>query len=178
MYLRLLLVALLLSSAPLHARDYRAGKLFLEQPMARATRPGQPSGAVYVNIENRGDTADRLLGASSPVAGKTEIHTMTMDGNVMRMREIGEIAIDSGATISMRPGAGHHIMLLKLKKPLKTGESFPLTLRFEKAGKVEVSVEISDQIGDAHRHGQEAGGAGHHHGTNGHDHGHGHGHTN
>ncbi|RJG03552.1 copper chaperone PCu(A)C [Noviherbaspirillum sedimenti] len=161
MYLRFILAALIVVTAPLHARDYQAGKLFIEQPTARPTRPGQPGAAAYINIENRGSTADRLVGASSPVAGTTEIHVMTMNGNVMKMREVGEIAIDSGATVVMRPGEGYHIMLLNLKKPLKAGERFPLTLRFEKAGKVKVSVEISDQISGVNPHGNVAGGTGH-----------------
>lgn len=173
MYLRLALAALLVVSAPLHARDFNVGKLFIEQPAARPTRPGQPGGAAYVSIENRGSAADRLVGASSPVAGKTEIHTMSMQDNVMRMREVDAITIDPGTRIVMRPGEGYHLMLLNLKKPLKAGEQFPLTLRFAKAGKVEVTVEVSDQIGGARQHGHDAG-AGHHQGG-GHEHGHGHG---
>lgn len=170
MPLRLALAVLLVVTAPLHARDFSVDKLFIEQPEARPTRPGQPGGAAYVSIENRGSAADRLVGASAPVAGKTEIHTMSMDGNVMRMREVDAIAIDPGARIVMRPGAGYHIMLLNLKKPLTAGEQFPLTLRFAKAGKVVVSVEVSDQIGGARQHGHDDG-AGHHQGI-----GHGHGH--
>jgi hypothetical protein len=155
MRLRLLLAILLAVSAPLHARDYQAGKLHLEQPVARPTRPGQPGGAAYITIENRGNAPDRLIGASTPVAGKTEIHTMTMEGSVMRMREVGAIAIAPGTTVVMQPGDGYHIMLLDLKKPLKAGEQFPLTLDFEKAGKVRVAVEVSDKIGgpQQQRHG-------------------------
>ncbi len=165
MHLRLALAALLTLAAPLHARDYQAGQLHIEEPTARPTRPGQPGGAAYVSIDNRGKEADRLVGASSPVAGKTEIHTMKMEGNVMRMREVGEIAIAPGSTVVMQPGDGYHIMLLKLKKPLNAGDEFPLTLNFEKAGKVEVTVTVSDRIGGghnaagmkSHRHGGPAG---------------------
>lgn len=165
MYLRLVLAALVVASAPLHARDFSAGKLAIEQPTARPTRPGQPGGAAYVSIENRGSASDRLVGASSPVAGKTELHTMSMHDNVMRMREVEAIAIAPGARVVMRPGAGYHIMLLNLKKPLKAGEQFPLTLRFEKAGKVEITVEVSEQVGGgAHGHDDGAG----HHGGSGH----------
>lgn len=166
MYLRLVFSALLVVAAPLSARDFSAGKLSIEQPTARPTRPGQPGGAAYVNIENRGSTPDRLVGASSPVAGKTEIHTMSMEDNVMRMREVDAIAIDAGAKIVMRPGAGYHLMLLNLKKPLKAGEQFPLTLRFAKAGEVPVTVEVSDQIGESRPHGHDSG-TGHHHGGHG-----------
>lgn len=169
MYLRLVLAALLVVTVPLHARDFQVGKLSIEQPTARPTRPGQPGGAAYVSIENRGNSMDRLIGASSPVAGKTEIHTMSMDNNVMRMREVDAIAIAPGATIMMRPGEGYHFMLLNLKKPLKAGEQFPLTLRFAQAGKVTITVEVSDQIGGTYQHGHDNGAAPHH------DAGHGHG---
>lgn len=149
---RLALVALLALAAPLHAADYQLGKLRLEQPAARPTRQGQPSGAAYVAIENRGDSADRLIAAHTPVAGKTEIHTMQMEGNIMRMREIGAIDIPAGSTVRMRPGEGYHLMLMELKQSLKKGESFPLTLQFEKAGKIDVSVEVTDQLGGGHGH--------------------------
>ncbi|WP_132258748.1 copper chaperone PCu(A)C [Paucimonas lemoignei] len=156
MQLRFLFAALLVIGTPLQARDYQAGKLHLEQPVARPTRPGQPGAATYVTIENRGNTADRLVSASTPMAGKTEIHTMTMDGGVMRMREAGEILIAPGTSIVMQPGDGYHIMLMNLKQPLKTGEEFPLTLNFEKAGKVKVSVEVTDKIGNMQQQGHPA----------------------
>lgn len=158
MPLRFILAFLLAVTAPLHARDYQAGKLHLEQPTARPTRPGQPAAAAYVTIENRGNAPDRLISASTAVAGKTEIHTMTMEGGVMKMREAGEIMIAPGTTVVMQPGDGYHIMLLGLKKPLKTGEQFPLILHFEKAGKVKVAVEVSDKIGGGPPRGHQGGG--------------------
>lgn len=156
MQLRFLFAALLVLAAPLHARDYQAGKLHLEQPVARSTKPGQPGAAAYVTIENRGTTGDRLVGASTPVAGKTEIHTMTMENGVMKMREAGEILIAPGTSIVMQPGDGYHIMLMNLKQPLKSGEQFPLTLNFEKAGQVKVAVEVRDTVGSAQQ-GHQAG---------------------
>lgn len=157
MHLRFLLTALLVIAAPIQARDYQVGKLHLEQPVARPTRPGQPGAAAYVTIENRGTTRDRLIGASTPVAGTAEIHTMTMENGVMKMREAGEILIAPGTSIVMQPGDGYHIMLMNLKQPLKTGEQFPLTLNFEKAGKVKVSVEVTDQVGSMQQQGHQAG---------------------
>jgi hypothetical protein len=158
MHLRFLLALMLIITAPLQARDYQLGKLRLEQPVARPTRPGQPGAAAYVTIDNRGNTPDRLLSASTPAAGKTEIHTMTMSGGVMKMREAGEILIAPGTSIIMQPGDGYHIMLLDLKQPLKAGDQFPLTLNFEKAGKVKVSVEVTDKIGSTQQNGHQAGG--------------------
>jgi periplasmic copper chaperone A len=138
------LLALIAASAPALAHDYQAGEVRIDHPYARATVPGQPSGAAYLTLENRGKTADRLIGTDSPVAKKTEIHTMSMEGNVMKMRQVDGIELAPAATIAMKPGDGYHIMLLGLKQPLKVGDKLPLTLTFEKAGKVELSVFVED----------------------------------
>lgn len=126
------------------AHDVKIGDLHISDPYARATVPGQPSGAAYLSIENNGSAEDRLLGASSPVAGSVEIHSMAMEGNVMKMREVKELAIKPSTKVAMRPGDGYHLMLLGLRQPLKTGDNIPLTLSFEKAGKAEVSVTVKD----------------------------------
>jgi len=127
------------------AHDYKAGDLSIVHPYARATVPNQPSGAAYLTIENQGKQNDKLIAASSPIAKSTQIHTMSMDGNVMRMREVGSLDIKPGEKMTMTPGHGYHIMLIGLSQPLKTGDKFPLTLTFEKAGKVEVSVWVEDK---------------------------------
>lgn len=124
------------------AQDYKLGTLRVEHPYARSTVPAQPSGAVYVAIENKGTNGDKLIGVASPVAKSVEIHTMSMDGDVMKMREVQSIEIKPSATISMKPGDGYHIMLIGLKQQLKSGDTFPLTLRFEKSGKLKVSVKV------------------------------------
>lgn len=148
-----------------HAHGYTHGDLSLHHPFARATAPKQPSAGAYVDITNKGSTEDKLVSASSPVAKNTEIHNMTMDNNVMKMRQVDGIAIAPSATVSMKPGHGYHIMLLGLQQQLKEGESFPMTLVFEKAGKIEVSVKV-----------EAAGSKGHHdhdhHDDHGHDHKH------
>jgi len=133
--------AALLSGAA-HAADYRAGDISITNPHARPTVPGQPGGAAYLTLENTGRSADRLVGVTSPVAKSAEIHTMRMDGDVMRMREAGEVPLAPAAKVEMKPGMGYHIMLMGLKQPLQEGASFPLTLTFEKAGKVEVPVMV------------------------------------
>ena len=86
-------------------------------------------------------TADRLTAASSPVAKKVELHTMSMEGAVMRMRPLAAIDIPAGQTVTLSPG-GMHIMLLGLTQPLHQGQSFPLTLSFEHAGPLQVTVAI------------------------------------
>lgn len=135
----------MLASALACAQNYQLKDLRIAHPYARATAPHQPSGGAYLTVENKGKTADRLLAAASPVAKSVEIHTMSMDGNVMKMREVGAIEIKPAAKIEMKPGAGYHLMLLGLRQPLKAGDKFPLVLTFEKAGKTEVSVTVRDQ---------------------------------
>lgn len=143
-------------SVSAYAHEYQLGTLHIGHPYARATVPGQPSGGAFLSIQNTGKEADKLIGVSSSVAKSTEIHTMSMDGNVMKMREIGEIALPPAATVEMTPGHGYHIMLMGLTQPLKAGDKFPITLTFEKAGKIEVSVHVTDMSGKsadaAHQH--------------------------
>ena len=113
----------------------------IENPQAAETPPGAKTGAVYLDIVNTG-SADRLLGAEAgDVAGHIELHTTLLEGNMMRMRKVEAIDLASGATTSLKPG-GLHIMLIEMKKPLQAGQDFPLTLRFEKAGVMQVSVPI------------------------------------
>ncbi|PUA18227.1 copper chaperone PCu(A)C [Glaciimonas sp. PCH181] len=131
-------------SATAYAHDYKVGALKIDHPYARATMPGQPSGGAYLSIENTGKEADKLLNVASPAAKSAEIHDMKMDGNIMKMREVGEIELRPMSTVVMTPGGGYHIMLMGLTKPLKAGDKFPMTLTFQKAGKIEVSVSVDD----------------------------------
>jgi copper(I)-binding protein len=119
-----------------------ADNIVISHPYARATVPGQPSGGAYISIENKGKETDTLKSLSSSIAKSTELHTMTMDGGVMKMREVGTVDIKPSEKIAMQPGGGYHIMLIGLTKPLKSGDHFPLTLTFAKAGKIEVNVEV------------------------------------
>jgi copper(I)-binding protein len=124
------------------ARDFTAGNIVISHPYARATVPGQPTGGAYFSIENKGKETDTLKSISSDVAKSTELHAMTMDGNVMKMREVGNVDIKPSEKIVMHPGDGYHIMLVGLNKPLKNGDQFPMTLTFAKAGKVVVNVDV------------------------------------
>ena len=135
--------ALLLAGAA-HGQNHDAGDIRIGPSYARATVAQQPSAGAYLTLENRGAAADRLLGVSTPVARSAEIHTMRMEGDVMRMREVGALDLAPAAKVEMKPGSGYHIMLLGLKKPLQAGATFPMTLTFEKAGKVEVSVSVGE----------------------------------
>ena len=102
---------------------------------------------------NGGAQPDRLLSAATPAARVVELHTMERDGDVMRMRPVRDIVVAPGATVELRPG-GFHIMLIGLTAPLQQGARVPLTLRFERAGEVQVelAVEAAGARGSAHHH--------------------------
>lgn len=146
MHLRSLLVlaAALVAGPAAHAHEYTLGGLHIEHPYARPTVPMQRSGGAYLTIENTGKNDDKLISASSPIAESVQIHTMSMDGNVMKMREVDGIELKPSSKVEMTPGHGYHLMMLGLRQPLKAGDKFPMTLTFEKAGKTEVSVSVSD----------------------------------
>ena len=132
------------------AHDGRAGDVHIVHPYATPSVPGAGNGAAYIaTMENTGKQPDRLLRVSTPVAAQAQMHTMAMGtGDVMHMREVADIALAPGAVVKMRPGAGYHFMLMGLKRPLKEGDSFPLTMEFERGGKVEVKVVV--QVPKAH----------------------------
>jgi periplasmic copper chaperone A len=114
----------------------------VEQPWSRATPTGASTGAVYLTITNKSHDTDRLLGASSDVADKSQIHEMKVVNGTMKMREVsGGLPVPAGGSVVLKPG-GYHVMLIGLKQPLKAGETIPLTLDFEKAGKVSITVPV------------------------------------
>jgi copper(I)-binding protein len=131
-------VALAALAAPAaHADD----AIVIADAWARATPGKAPTGAAYLTVTNSGAAADRLVGASSPVAATTELHEDKEENGIMKMRPVPVLPIAAGQSITLKPG-GYHLMLTGLKAPLKQGESFPLTLTFEKAGAKEVQVAI------------------------------------
>ncbi|MEZ5813011.1 MAG: copper chaperone PCu(A)C [Rhizobiaceae bacterium] len=120
----------------------KVGDLEIVDPFARATLPGAPVSGGYMVIRNTGTEADRLLGGTAAFAGKVEIHEMTMDGEVMQMREIeGGLEIPAGGEVVLAPG-GMHIMFMQMAGQLKEGEVRKVTLRFEKAGTVEFELPV------------------------------------
>lgn len=138
----ILLLGALLGPALAGAHDARIGSLHVMHPTARASLPGQTGGVVYMTIENEGANADRLLSLSTPAASSVAIHTMAMQGTTMKMRELDSLPLAPAARIPMTADSGYHIMLTGLKQPLKVGDKFPLTLNFEKAGKLDVSIHV------------------------------------
>ena len=138
--MRRVLTLLLLLALPAAAQEGRAGDLTITQGWSRAAGAGG-TGAGYLTIGNRGTTADRLIAASTPAARRAELHTHVREGEVMRMREVPAIEIPAGGTVTLEPG-GLHLMLVGLAAPLRQGGTVPVTLRFERAGEVQVSLAI------------------------------------
>lgn len=156
--MRFLLVcaALALAANSAAAHDYKAGSLEIKHPWARATPKGAKVAGGFMRIVNTGSMPDRLIGGSSPAAGKFEIHEMSMDGGVMKMRPLPNgLEIKPGQTVELKPGS-FHIMFMGLKQPFEKGQSVKGTLVFEKAGALEVEYVI-EAVGSAPQ------GGGHHH---------------
>lgn len=140
-----------LPAAPALAHhDTRLGELVIGHPWTRAAGANQ-NGAAYMTLRNTGREADRLVSASSPIARTVELHTHIRDGEVMRMRQVADIAIPAGETVRLRPG-GLHVMLIGLTEPLRQGAEVPVTLRFARAGEVTVQLEIQAAGARGHSH--------------------------
>jgi copper(I)-binding protein len=122
-------------------------KIEVEGAWARPSPQMAGAGAAYMVLKNKGNEADRLLSAETPMAEAVELHESFMDENdVMKMRPLegGAIEVPAGGQAELKPG-GMHIMLINLAEPLKTGTTIPLTLSFEKSGKIEVEVAVSEE---------------------------------
>ena len=132
----------IICASPVAAQQVKIGDLVLDHAWARATPGGAKVGGGYLTIENKGATPDKLLGGSSPIAGKVEVHEMTMNNNVMTMRPLKDgLVIPPGQSVTLAPG-GYHIMLVELKAPLKKGDKVPVTLAFEKAGQAKITLDV------------------------------------
>ena len=148
----------LLSAAPGRAQEVKAGDLVITRAWARATPNGAKIGGGYLTIENKGSAPDRLIGGSAEIAGKLEVHEMSMKDGVMTMRPLDKgVTVDPGKTVKLAPG-GYHLMMFDLKSPLKQGDALPITLKFEKAGEVKVSLAVQG-IGAQGPGGAASGGA-------------------
>ncbi len=126
------------------AHEFQLGPIKIGHPWARPTLAGQSVGGAYLSLHNTGTAPDRLLGATSAASTTVEVHEMRMQGDVMRMREVDGLALAPGKTVKLEPG-GYHLMLVGLKVPLKLGDKLPLTLRFEKAGSVDVLLFVESK---------------------------------
>jgi copper(I)-binding protein len=135
-------LAAALFTASARADEVKAGDLVITQAWSRATPSGAKTAGGYLTIENKGSAPDRLVGGSADVAGKVEVHEMAMKNGVMTMRPLEKgLTIEPGKTVKLAPG-GYHVMMFDLKSQLKQGEKVPVTLEFEKAGKVTLSFDV------------------------------------
>lgn len=141
-----------LSSVAL-AHEFKVGDLEIVHPNARAMLPGAAVGGGYLTIINSGSESDRLVGGATPAAGRVELHEMTMENDVMKMRALADgIEIPAGGTVELKPG-GLHVMFLDVKAPFVEGDYVKATLNFEKAGPVEVEFAIGPAGGKDKGHG-------------------------
>jgi len=160
-------VILVLSTALAQAEDVKAGDLVIQQAWSRATPGGAKVAGGYLIIENKGTSPDRLLGGATDLAARIEVHEMTMKDGVMTMRPLDNgLTIAPGKTVTLAPG-GYHLMLMDLKGALKQGDKVPLTLQFEKAGKVQVSFDVQGVGAQAPAGAAQGGGAMDHGGHSG-----------
>ena len=148
--MRLWVLLLAVAAGAAHPHSHEKGELQVRHPWARATPPGAKVAGAFLEIRNSGKQRDRLLSAATPVAARVEMHVTEREGEVLRMRQVKSFDVPGGSRLELKPGA-HHLMLVDPHHPLKKGERFPLTLRFERAGEIEVSVEVQD-LGSRHGH--------------------------
>lgn len=148
----LLLTGLLLSPLPSLAHDYSVGQIHVDHPWSRAMPPSAPNAAAFFILHNRSEVADRLISASSPLAQKTELHEHLHQDGLMKMQQVPGVDLPAGGEVKFVP-MGYHVMLFGVKQQPKDGERFALTLRFEKAGEIQVDVAVQqDAPQPAHQH--------------------------
>ena len=155
-----LLAAVIAVTPALFAQSGKTSTIAVEQPWARATPAGARTGAVYLTVANKANTADRLTSVSSDVAAKVQIHEMAVVNGVMQMRQlVNGLAIPAGGSVTLKPGS-YHVMLIGLKKALTAGETVPLTLTFAKAGNISVTVPVKTMGASQNSQGKNTSGMG------------------
>lgn len=151
----LLVLGLLATSLLASAHEYRVGDLQIDHPWSREMPPVAPTAAVYFVLHNPGQQPDRLLGVATPVAARAELHEHVHANGVMKMQQVQAVAIPAGGEVQFAPMA-YHVMLFGLQRQAQAGERFPLTLRFEKAGEIQVEVAVQQEApmakADEHQH--------------------------
>ncbi|MFY9838719.1 MAG: copper chaperone PCu(A)C [Xanthobacteraceae bacterium] len=141
-FFKLAMFAALVAATPAAFAQGNETSIAIEQPWARATPAGALTGVVYLTLENKTSTADRLTGVSSNVAAQVQIHEMAVVDGVMQMRQVaGGLPIPAGGSVILKPSS-YHVMLIGLKRPLVAGETLPLTLTFANAGNISITVPV------------------------------------
>ena len=126
------------------ASGFTVGDIQIDHPWARSLPAVSKNGAVYLKLSNIGSNQDSLVSASTPVADRVEFHTHIHENGMMMMRQVEKVELPGGGEATLEPGS-LHLMLFGINSPMTEGKEFPLTLRFEKAGEVEVTVKVGQQ---------------------------------
>lgn len=154
----LLMAATAAFTAPAAAKDFTAGGIKISGPWTRVPPPSAKVAGGFMTLTNSGTAPDRLIGGSSPVAGRIEIHEMALDGGIMKMRELTNgLEIKPGQKVELKPGS-YHVMFMDLKQAPKQGTPIKGTLVFEKAGTVEIEYKVeplgAKAASEHHHHGK------------------------
>jgi len=131
-----------LASPAATAGDFDVGSIHISQPWSRATPKGAAAGAGYLTLTNKGAVPDRVSCVSDDASGQCQLHSMTTEGGVMKMRPVeGGLEIKPGESVTLKPG-GYHVMFLSLKHPLEQGGTVKATLKFDHAGTIDVEFPV------------------------------------
>lgn len=141
LFLATLVCGLVLAVSNASAHDMKHGEMMVEHPWARASAGPAKAGAAYMVLSNMGHDTDRLIGAKSMLADRTEVHNHIMDNGIMKMRQVDAIEVAPGTPTILQPG-GLHIMFMGLHKPFIEGQKLPMTLVFEKAGEIDIEFIV------------------------------------
>lgn len=137
--------------APVRAHEFKAGGIRIDHPWARPTAGEIKVGAAYFILENKTADADKLLEVKTDIAGRVELHDIEVKDGFAKMFQIKQpVAIPANGTVAFAP-RGKHVMLMGLKEKLQEGQSFPMTLVFEKSGAVDVVVKIENPTDDVEK---------------------------
>jgi periplasmic copper chaperone A len=149
--MRFIVALLFLTVGTALAHNHEKGDIQVRHPWSRATPPGAKIAVAYMEIRNLGSQPDKLLSASSSVAQRVEMHVTQHEGEVMKMRQVKAFEVPARERYALRPG-GSHLMLVGLAQPLKNGERFAMTLRFERAGELVIELEVQEAGSKHPRH--------------------------
>lgn len=145
-----LVVAALVTTSLAQAQTAKVGNVSIDGAYTRSTVPGQKVAGGFMKISAQG-SVDQLIGGSSSIAEEVQLHTMSMEDNVMKMRQVNVIDIPANGVVELKPG-GLHIMFIGLKSPLTAGSTVTVKLKFAKAGDVELKLPVQAMPGDTSGH--------------------------
>lgn len=141
-----LLVFLITSATPALARTM-ADDLRVENAAIRQPPTGAVVAAMYMRLHNKGEATLRLKGAHTPAATQSELHNHLHEDGMMTMRQVAEIAVPAGASVELKPG-GLHLMMIELQQPLRAGDTVPVTLALADGSEVTIVATVQRRAAD------------------------------